>query len=438
MKFLVCIFLLAQLVSSMKASAQAEFGSPLYFMKGPRKHVNFSLRDHAKKIDSKAYILPTFAVTPYTQWNENNGYCGELSSIEAGMGVGQWMSQFNARQICGSGLSQSGPDGFCAAHKMNANYNAQFLFEDPNPGDEPFDSASTCLANAHLNFTTFDYRNEPSGMAGYQTFMSWVKERVTAGDTVAIGVLNRGGSDPQYDHEVTVSKIGTNHDVSDSTYYDDDVLYFEDHGNGGSSFTTGYSFASLAKSRKDANAINANVYSILIPGEGQVNSSTGGDGIDVNPIAITPTNYGFAVSGPVDPKRDTLPVTVSITSSSVKGVPNAPRAGVGFNYESPEIGQESHVQCTNVSPTWMGISLQVTVSGLEAGVAYNLYEYDFSNLTGFESGASLKLPDSNFNANASLATKSTPITAQGPTFTQTIQTTSDKVVVFRCVRADAS
>jgi hypothetical protein len=401
------------------------------------KHVTFGLTDHSKKIVSQHYILPKFTVAPYRQWNENNGYCGELSSIQAGMGAGQWMSQLNARLICGAGLSQSGPDGFCAAHNGNANYNSQFLFEDPNPGDEPFASAATCLANAHLDYKTFDYRNESEGMDGYKEFMSWVKSRVIAGDTVAIGVLNRGGSDPQYDHEVTVSQIGTNHSATDPSYYDDDVLYFEDHGDGGPAFNQGFSFASLAGSRKSANAVNANIYSILIPGGSKVNSSTGGDGSDVNPNAITPTNYGFAVSGPVDPQRETLPVTIAIVGSSLKGVANKPDTSVGFNFESPEIGQESNVQCTNIPPTWMGVSLKATVTGLTPGIAYSLYEYDFSQVSGFESGAALNLPDSNFNANAYQATKITNFIAQSTTFSQTIQTTSDKVVIFRCVSADA-
>ena len=86
----------------------------------------------------------------------------------------------------------------------------------------------------------------------------------------------------------------------------------------------------------------------------------------------------------------------------------------------------------------MGITLQATITQLTPGVSYDLYEYDFSGPTGFESAATLKLPDSAFNANAAMATKATSFTAQSASFSQTIATTSDKVVVFRCVRADAS
>ena len=146
------------------------------------KHVTFRAKhSRANHIDTKNSILPKFAITPFTQWMANDGYCGELSSIEAGMGAGQWMSQFNARLICGTDLSQSGPDGFCAAHDSTPNYNAQFLFEAPNTGDQPFASSPTCLANAHLNFQNFDYRHQSSGMAGYQQFLSWSSNALSRG-----------------------------------------------------------------------------------------------------------------------------------------------------------------------------------------------------------------------------------------------------------------
>ena len=35
-----------------------------------------------------------------------------------------------------------------------------------------------------------------------------------------------GGSDPQYDHEVAVIRLGTNYSVTEPTYYPDDVVYF--------------------------------------------------------------------------------------------------------------------------------------------------------------------------------------------------------------------
>ena len=81
--------------------------------------------------------------------------------------------------------------------------------------------------------------------------------------------------------------------------------------------------------------------------------------------------------------------------------------------------------------------LQATVSGLTPGVSYNLYEYDFSSVTGEGSAAALAVPTEDFNANAGLATHVTRFTAASPTYTQSVTKTSDQIVVFRCVPVSA-
>ena len=87
-----------------------------------------------------------------------------------------------------------------------------------------------CLANSRLNATTFNYSAQTTGITGYEQYMAWVKQQVIAGHQVSMAILYNGGGDPQYDHEVAVIKIGTNHSPADSTYYPDDVVYFDDHG----------------------------------------------------------------------------------------------------------------------------------------------------------------------------------------------------------------
>ena len=180
-----------------------------------------------------SYIYPRQPVQPFYQWENNDGYCGEISMIEAGLSNGQWMSQFNGRLICGTGLSQSGPPGACSAHGGKTNYNAQLLIEDPGTGvtgPNTYASAGMCLANSRLNATTFNYSAQTTGITGYEQYMAWVKQQVIAGHQVSMAILYNGGGDPQYDHEVAVIKIGTNHSPADSTYYPDDVVYFDDHG----------------------------------------------------------------------------------------------------------------------------------------------------------------------------------------------------------------
>jgi hypothetical protein len=68
-----------------------------------------------------------------------------------------------------------------------------------------------------------------------------------------------------------------------------------------------------------------------------------------------------------------------------------------------------------------------------AGAAYNLYEYDFNEVTGIGSAAALRVPTSSFNSQAAMATTARHFTAAGPTYVTTVATSSTKVVVFRAV-----
>jgi len=410
------------------------------------------------------YIYPRQTVTPFYQWENNDGYCGEVSMMIAGLNNGQWMSQYNARLVCGTGLSQSGPDGACAAHHNVPNYNAQLLIEDPGTGvsgPNIYADAAQCVANSRLSGSTFDYSAQPAGSAGYEQYMSWVKSKVIAGQQVTVAVLLNGGTSTQYDHEVAVIKIGTNHPPTDPTYYADDVLYFDDHGvytlsrnhfttnpaippgagsdsTGCTVYVFGYSFGSLPQTRVEANAQGAQAYSIIIPEGGSTVSGTGGSGYSVVSI-MGPHNYGFSVAGPQDTDGVTLPVQVAIVASNTNGEPNPLDPIAGYSYENPIIGTSSvGSSCTNSPPaSWMNIELQATVSGLISGVAYNLYEYDFSGISATGSAAALAVPVADFNANANLATNVTHFTASGPTYTHLLATTSDKIIVFRCVPAAA-
>src|ERR1700730_7324230 len=97
--------------------------------------------DHTTMPTRTWYISPTQGVVssytqgvvPFYQWENDNGYCGEASMIQAGFNNGQWMSQYNARLVCGASLPpqnnstallQSGPDGWCSTHNNLPNYHA--------------------------------------------------------------------------------------------------------------------------------------------------------------------------------------------------------------------------------------------------------------------------------------------------------------------------
>jgi hypothetical protein len=344
--------------------------------------------------------------------------------------------------------------------------NAQLLIEDPGTGvtgPNTYANAALCLSNSRLAATTYNYSAQATGMAGYEEYMSWVKQEVIRGHQVTMAILINGGDDPQYDHEVAVIRIGTNHSVTDPAYYPDDVVYFDDHGAytlSGKTFTSdpsippgagsdskgctpyvfGYTFASLANTRAGANANNAPAYSVVIPGNKATQTYTGGSGY--GPVSIVgPHNYGFSVAGPKDTAGVTLPVALTIVGPTVtSGVVNPRDPVAGYDYENPMIGTSVWGEsCTNTPPAaWMtNFVLQATVSGLKTGTSYNLYEYVFSSVQGTGAGAVLAVPVADFNANANLATHVTKFVAAGSTFQQTVTTTSDKIIVFRCVPISA-
>lgn len=449
---------------------------------------------------SYVYIYPAQPVLPFYQWENDNGYCGEVSMIQAGLNKGQWMSQFNARLICGAtlpppnsstSLSQSGPDGWCANHKNLPDYNAQLLIEDPGSSavvsaSKYYANAATCLANSQLSGTTYPYstgfqpQQANSDITGYQDYMSWVKSEVIKGHQVTVGVLIKYGTDPQYDHEVSVIAIGTKHITANPPYhyYDDDVLLFDDHGaytvvgnnlnkgnpaipygassdtSGCTPYVFGYTFGSLPQTRKGASVGSAHAYSIIIPGA-PANTSTGGDGY-LGTKAITGHNYGFSVSGAIDNSSELLPVRLTIepispnpSATSTANVPNPKDPKAEWQYENSMIGTDIYgMSCTNTRPQyWMDpITLKATVSGLTPGKNYMLYEYDFcDNKLGKCDPADkaisipLAVPIANFNAKSSIAmaTRMTPFTAtaNGSTFVKTVTRTSNEIVVFRAVPA---
>jgi hypothetical protein len=445
---------------------------------------------------STYYILPRGAVTPFYQWESDNGYCGETSLMQAGMSNGQWMSQFNTRLVCGAffGLESNGYGASLlqAGNPLTSkvNYNAQLLIESPGTGvsgSYDFAYAARCGSNAGLRTTTYPYQTgyqtANTGIAGYRDYMSWVKSQVIAGNVVTLAVLYHGSSDAQYDHEVTVIKIGTNHAPTDSSYYDDDVVYFDDHGAytltlsskgkwafawnpsvpyGAGSDATGctpyvfaYTFAALANTRAGANATGAPGYSIVIPGSASITTGSGNTATNGNGTVTVsgPHNYGFAVSGPLDSQGVTKPVVLTIlgTQTLTNGTWTAnpwdtnSTPAAGNNYEHPYIGGavgscDRGTCVSNTQPAAMRMSLQATVSGLTPGVAYTLYEYDFPTLSGASTGAAaaLTVPTSNFNANRAAATVATSFTATGTSWTTgPLSRTSDQIVVFRAVPASA-
>jgi hypothetical protein len=481
-------------------------------LQASKEPCNQSLIDQLPPTTS-SYIYPRVPVQPFYQWQNNYGYCGEVSLLQAMLNNGEWMSEYDVRLVCGSGLGQTGApvttNAYCSKNSQTPNYNAQMLFEEPNTGvggtTEAWSSMSQCAANARLASTFYPYQGvaaqQPasectgskasSACPGYQSYMSWVKQQVIDGNQVSVPVLinSLASSGDQYDHEVAVVKIGTNHSVTDPTYYPDDVLYIEDHGNfwyngksatqstapvpppGSGTNTTectpyifGYTFSEMGATDSQA-ASSKDVYSIVLPANTSIETQTGMNGMNSgsgSEIKITgPNNYAVSVTGVLDTYYETVPVvlTASPNPGSIvgptytSGVKNLEDPLAGYDYENPFIGTNTNEEgCTNSPPSsWMtNFILQATVNGLTPDVSYNLYEYQFNSPTSTDTlggngtwagttAAALAVPVTAFNANsaagASTPAKSvTTFTSSTSTYVAPIlTTTSDQIVVYRAV-----
>jgi hypothetical protein len=308
------------------------------------------------------------------QWNENYGYCGSTSMIAASMYFGTYVSQYDNRYIASNATSQSkqssqlllGVNDYWAAHHHKLT-NELWSYSDTN----------------------------------VQHFLTWVKSHVLQDHIVIIGVFENtavfgsDAGDADYDHIVPVMGWGSNHPLTDPSYYADDVIYFSDNGlytpdnPDVSVFTMSYPIGTFAQTRKNANSKTGGVYS--------VNGA---------PTKADP-NFGIAITGIVDEHNDCLPI--ALTSN--------------VNYESPEIKEGS-----NTRPTPMSMQITATVSGLTSGQAYNLYQYNNFDV----------VPSTGFNGHASSAIAKTPFTATGSTFSKTVTVMTNEYAIFRAVLQSAA
>jgi len=130
------------------------------------------------------------------QWNNANGYCGECSLQMAGIDMGFWVSQDQARKLAGGE----------ALLGAGENYD-------------------TLLDKLHLVYT--DYANSGTGSANRESFLQWMRDGQVADDPVIFCVDYEGG-DPDYDH-IIIAHAVSGHATG---YYGEDVLRYSDHENG--------------------------------------------------------------------------------------------------------------------------------------------------------------------------------------------------------------
>ena len=312
-------------------------------------------------------------LSPRFQWTNNAGYCGEVSTIMAGLKYGQYLSQYDVRALA-------------AKSTKNVQTNTQYLV---GVNDQH------CATNVRLN--SIEYSGKTTN-----EYLAWAKKMIRQGYAVTITVymnhyLFYGQTDPsagddEYDHIVSVYQIESQFD--DDNYHDSDVLTLEDHGlwnpiATGPTYLFNYTFADFQGTRKSSNAKDGPIYTLPSAGV---------------------ANYGITHTGATDTDGDLVPV----------------RVATNVNYEDPSIKKGSETR-----PASMPIDLTITVSGLTDGVQYVMYWY-----TDEAAVPTSKFNANSKGKSAVKKTFSfTGTTAGTYTVTETIQS-SDKAF-FRAVRADA-
>jgi hypothetical protein len=253
------------------------------------------------------------------QWLHNDGYCGEVSLIMAGLKYGQYLSQYDARDVA-TGSQQ------------------KYYLVGSNDQE-----TSTKLG---LGSIEFDSRSN----IGAENYLAWVKKMTRQGYAVTItvymnyylfyGITNSDAGEYDYDHIVSVSKIESQYD--DDLYHATDVITMEDHGlwaprTTGPVYFFNYTFADFIGTREEANEPKGSVYTLPYSSH------------------LTCFNFGIAHTGVIDTNRDTNRVVVRTS----------------VNYEDPEIKNRSDER-----PAAMPLDLTITVEDLVNGVNYNLYRYN--------------------------------------------------------------
>jgi len=188
---------------------------------------------------------------PREQWENGHGYCGETSVQTDALYYGTYVSQYQARRIAGGEVLIGVNDG-------------------------------RLLRALKLKYEEWDYKNN---QPQYRSYLVWVKKNIERGYPVIITVYVRGMDDPDYDHIIPVTGYRSSDIIA---FHDDDQLIFN------SNFEKKHfirSFESLYDTR--AMKKNGRKYEYCIPKN---------------------VDYGIAITGTADKKKETVPVSLSLGS----------------------------------------------------------------------------------------------------------------------------
>ena len=318
---------------------------------------------------------------PRLQWLSNDGYCGEVSTVAAGLKYGQYFSQYDIRDIA------------------TGNQQKYYLigFNDKQ--------TSTSL---RLSYIEFDSENN----IGTEKYLSWIKSMTRRGYAITIGVYMNyylfygvtipGAGEFDYDHIVSVSNIMSKYD--DDEYHPEDIITISDHGLWapritGPVYLFNYTFSDFIGTREEANARNGNLYTLPKSSK------------------LTTWNFGIAHTGIHDDNNDTLRVTIE----------------TNVNYEAPEIDNKS-----NQRPKSMPLLLTARIYGMVVDVSYNIYQYnDETIVPTSQFNEHANLANKIMTVKCCHTSEYGTFTDDGTTFLLATNILSNEKVIYRAVRTDA-
>ena len=276
------------------------------------------------------------------QWNANQGYCGETSVQTALLRFGAWMSVFDVRAV----IAQVQPK--IVNPSLTAQQQQQLLIGENDQ------ATAAALSLRYEEYSAAGDPTQPAGNTKTADFLAWMKKQARQGFSVSFGVFTSSGKpgasggQQTYDHIVSYASIQSNY--NDDLYHADDILCFNDWYLGpnldGSPYCYAFSDTVFVTTRTSCDASGL-VWCL----PDAADPETGG-------------NYGIAYKGSADAQA--FPVSV-VPSSNVEGSATA----------MPDGSNDRPALLSTTTQT-----LTLTVSGLTAGAAYKLYQFNSWNVAG--------------------------------------------------------
>ena len=267
------------------------------------------------------------------QWQTNNGYCGEISLMMAGMHLaGQYVSEYDVRAAANPG------EGACAAQGAQAH---QLLIGDVGSTDTNDKAAADKLKLRYAFYTPI----APS-TGNVSEYLGWIKAQLRQGRAPTITVYCQNCGQIEYDHIITAISYDSTFD--DDLFHPGDAFTYCDHlgayPSAGGQYSASDWQAIAANGGIDASSCTRMV----------VNSLTNpffGSRVDANArtgwtMPNKVRNYGIAHIGPVDLNNELL--KVEMTSDKT--------------FEAPEI--QTFSVGRGARPASMDLTLTITVKGL--------------------------------------------------------------------------